>query len=157
VTALKKNKVPTFSGGKYLAVIHPSVAEDLRNSQAWTEYHKYAATTEIFNGEIGELHGVRFVETDNACVTEQTLKDGKGMVYSCIFLGKDAYASIDPEGGAMEMIIKSKEQAGGPLNQYSTAGYKFEDCTQILYPERLLRVECCSEYSKTDVANFVKA
>lgn len=151
-TWLKKNRAPKIDG-KYVAIIHPSVSFDLRESKGWVEAHKYASTTEIFNGEIGELHGVRFVETDNAWVGEETLKDGKGMVYSCIFLGKDAYASIDPEGGAMEMIIKSKEQAGGPLNQYSTAGYKFEDCTQILYPERLLRVECCSEFSKSDVAN----
>ena len=126
---------------------------DLRESDGWIEAHKYAAATEIFNGEIGELHGVRFVETTNAKVTSKTLKDGTGMVYSCLFLGKDAYGVVDPEGGAMEMIIKDKNQAGGPLNQYSTAGYKFEDCTKILYPERMLRVECCSEFSKIDVEN----
>ena len=151
-TWLKKCKAPKING-KYVAIIHPSVSYDLRESDGWIEAHKYAATTEIFNGEIGELHGVRFVETTNAKVTSKTLKDGAGMVYSCLFFGKDAYGVVDPEGGAMEMIIKDKNQAGGPLNQYSTAGYKFEDCTKILYHERLLRVECCSEFSKTDVEN----
>ena len=152
-TWLKKNKAPKING-KYVAIIHPSVSFDLRESEGWIEAHKYAATTEIFNGEIGELHGVRFVETTNAKVTEQTVANGvKTKVYTSIFLGKDAYATIDPEGGAMEMIIKSKEQAGGPLNQYSTAGYKFEDCTKILYPERILRVESIGAFSDTDVAN----
>lgn len=151
-TWLKKCKAPKING-KYVAIIHPSVAFDLRESDGWIEAHKYAATTEIFNGEIGELHGVRFVETTNAKVTSQTLNGGAGMVYSCLFMGKDAYAVVDAEGGAMEMIIKSKDQAGGPLNQYSTAGYKFEDCTKILYPERMVRVECCSAYSGIDVAN----
>ena len=151
-TWLKKCKAPKING-KYVAIIHPSVSFDLRESDGWIEAHKYANTTEIFNGEIGELHGVRFVEATNAKVTSQTLKDGAGMVYTCLFLGKDAYAVVDPAGGAMEMIIKSKEQAGGPLNQYSTAGYKFEDCTKILYPERMIRVECCSAFSKIDVAN----
>lgn len=28
--------------------------------------HQYAAATELFSGEIGELHGVRFVETTEA-------------------------------------------------------------------------------------------
>ena len=153
-TWLKKCRVPKING-KYVAIIHPSVAFDLRESKGWIEAHKYANTTEIYNGEIGELHGVRFIETDRACVTEQTLNGGSAMVYTSVFLGKDAYASIDPEGGGMEMIIKSKEQAGGPLNQFSTAGYKFEDCTMILYPERLLLVESCSEYSKDDEANYV--
>lgn len=65
VTKLKKNKVPKI-GGKYIAIIHPSVSEDLRESEGWIEAHKYAAVTEIFNGEIGELHGVRFIESNEA-------------------------------------------------------------------------------------------
>lgn len=152
VTWLKKCKAPKING-KYVAIIHPSVAYDLRSSDEWIEAHKYAATTEIFNGEIGELHGVRFVETTNAKVTQQSLKSGNGMVYTSIFLGKDAYGIIDPEGGSMQMIVKDKSEVGGPLEQYSTAGYKFEDCTKILYPERMIRVESCSAFSETDVAN----
>lgn len=151
-TYLKKNKVPTING-KYVAIIHPSVTYDIRSSEEWVEAHKYSATTEIWNGEIGELHGVRFIESHNAKVTEQTLSDGTGMVYSSLFLGKDAFGIIDVSGGNMEMIIKSKEQAGGPLNQFSTAGYKFEDGGKILYQERMVRVESCSAYSKQDEAN----
>ena len=69
-TWLKKMKAPTING-KYLAIIHPSVAYDLRESNGWLEAHKYAATTEIFNGEIGELHNVRFIED-----TEQKIWKG---------------------------------------------------------------------------------
>ena len=152
VTWLKKCKAPKING-KYVAIIHPSVAYDLRKSDEWVEAHKYAATTEIFNGEIGELHGVRFIETTNAKITEQSVSGGKAMVYSTLFLGKDAFGIIDPAGGSMEMIIKDKSEVGGPLNQYSTAGYKFEDCTKILYQERMVRVESCSAYSAIDSAN----
>jgi N4-gp56 family major capsid protein len=151
-TWLKKMKAPTING-KYVAIIHPSVTYDIRSAEEWVEAHKYAATTEIFNGEIGELHGVRFVESHNAKITSQSLNSGSGMVYSTIFLGKDAYGIIDVSGGGMEMIIKDKAQAGGPLEQFSTAGYKFEDATKILYPERLLRVESCSTYSSIDSEN----
>jgi N4-gp56 family major capsid protein len=151
-TWLKKMKAPTING-KYVAIIHPSVTYDIRSAEEWVEAHKYAATTEIFNGEIGELHGVRFVESHNAKITSQSLSGGSGMVYSTIFLGKDAYGIIDVSGGGMEMIIKDKAQAGGPLEQFSTAGYKFEDATKILYPERLLRVESCSTYSSIDSEN----
>ena len=77
-----------------------------------------------------------------------------GVTYATYFFGKDAFGIIDPEGGALEMIIKSKEQAGGPLNQFSTIGYKFEtNGATILYPERLLRVMSCSSFSATDEAN----
>ena len=72
-TFLKKMKAPTINGD-YIAVIHPSVAYDLRESNGWLDVHKYAQPTEIFNGEIGKLHNVRFVET-----TEEKIWKGEGL------------------------------------------------------------------------------
>ncbi len=157
-TKLKKDRVPTING-KYYAVIHPSVAHDLRNSEGWLEAHKYANPGEIYNGEIGELHGVRFIENVFAPILSEvggeSYKNKAGTVtYATYFFGKDAFGIIDPEGGALEMIVKSKEQAGGPLNQFSTVGYKFEtNGATILYPERVLRVMSCSTFSAVDTAN----
>ena len=154
VTKMKKDRVPTING-KYYAVIHPSVAHDLRNSEEWMEVHKYSATGEIFNGEIGELHNCRFIENVFAPVLDGEYVNKAGSkTYATYFFGKDAFGIIDPEGGALQMIVKSKEQAGGPLNQFSTVGYKFEtNGATILYPERVLRVMSCSSYSAIDEAN----
>ena len=154
-TKLKKDRVPTING-KYYAVIHPSVAYDLRKSDAWIEVHKYAATGEIFNGEIGELHGVRFIENTFAPILGGSSYQNKssGVTYATYFFGKDAFGIIDPEGGALEMIVHDKSEIGGPLNQFSTIGYKFEtNGATLLYPERLLRVMSVSSYSATDTAN----
>ena len=154
VTIMKKNRVPTING-KYYAVIHPSVAYDLRKSEGWMEAHKYAHPGEIYNGEIGELHNCRFIENVFAPVLEgEYANKAGGVTYATYFFGKDAFGIIDPEGGALEMIIKDKTQVGGPLNQFSTIGYKFEtNGATILYPERLLRVMSCSSFSGTDEAN----
>ena len=154
VTKMKKDRVPTING-KYYAVINPSVAYDLRKSKEWIEAHKYSATTEIFNGEIGELHGVRFIENVFAPILDgEYANKAGGVTYATYFFGKDAFGIIDPEGGALEMIVKDKSQVGGPLNQFSTIGYKFEtNGATILYTERLLRVMSCSSFSATDEAN----
>ena len=158
VTKMKKDRVPTING-KYYAVVHPSIAHDLRNSEEWIEVHKYSATNEIFNGEIGELHGVRFIENVFApilsTVGDTSYKNkAEGVTYATYFFGKDAFGIIDPEGGALQMIVKDKSQVGGPLNQFSTIGYKFEtNGATILYPERVLRVMSCSSYSAIDVPN----
>ena len=155
VTKMKKDRVPKING-KYAAVIHPSVAHDLRNHKDWVEVHKYAATTEIFNGEIGELHGCRFVENTFAPVLGGAdYKNKAGTVtYATYFFGKDGFGIIDPAEGGLQMIIKPKEQAGGPLNQYSTIGYKFEtNGATMLYTERVLRVISCSSYSGIDEEN----
>ena len=250
-TFLKKQKAPFYEGNKYVAVIHPSVTYDLRSSKDWIEVHKYDATKEIFEGEIGELHGVRFIENTEApifvgadlfsstryltisnasssgtatkgtttsycMVVSETLTadlgeallgrkvhfyetgetspftgsativgtdyankkvffdvaapasvaasdklyPGEGgasttecAVYGTMFFGKDAFAVVDPEGMGMEMIIKDKSQVGGPLNQFSTVGYKFENAAKILYQNRMVRVESCSAYSTVDEEN----
>jgi N4-gp56 family major capsid protein len=150
-TTMKKNRVPRING-KYVAVIHPSVAFDLRQSDEWIEAHKYASTTELFNGEIGELHGVRFVEDSFATVMSGAKA---GMAYATMFFGKDAFGIIDPEGGALEMIVHDKDEIGGPLNQFSTIGYKFmTNGATILYQERMLRVMSTSAYSGLDEANY---
>ena len=154
VTIMKKNRVPTING-KYYAVIHPSVAYDLRKSKEWIEAHKYSATSEIFNGEIGELHGCRFIENVFAPILGGDYKNKAGtLTYATYFFGKDAFGIIDPEGGALEMIVKDKGQIGGPLNQFSTIGYKFEtNGATILYSERMLRVMSCSSFSAIDEVN----
>ena len=147
-TWLKKNKAPKIDG-YYVALIHPSVAYDLRNSDEWKEYHKYSNVAPIYKGEIGDLHGVRFIETNEAKIW----KDGDSAVYATLFLGKDAFGILDPEGEGMEMIVKPKGQIGGPLEQFSTIGYKFCHGAKILYQERMLRVESGSFYSAIDEAN----
>lgn len=148
-TWLKKNKAPKINGS-YVALIHPSVAYDLRNSSEWKEYHKYNDVSPIFKGEIGELHGVRFIETNNAKI----FKNESGTcVYATLFLGAKAFGILDPQGEGMEMIIKTKEQIGGPLNQFGTIGYKFCHGAKILYQERLLRVESGSSFGLVDEEN----
>lgn len=155
VTIMKKNRVPTIEG-KYVAVVHPSVVFDLREDEDWKEIHKYAATTEIFNGEIGELHGCRFIEDVFAPVLGGTSYKNKAetVTYATYMFGRDSFGIIDPEGGAAQMIVKNKGEIGGPLEQFSTIGYKLTtNGATILYPERLLRIMSCSSYSATDVEN----
>ncbi len=151
VTNLKVGNAPTFSGGKYVAVIHPHVAYDLRKHPDWLDAHKYAAPEQIFNGEIGELHGVRFIESNLAPVIKGQAQSYA--TYKTMFFGKDAFGVIDPEGGGMETIVKSKNEAGGPLNQFSTVGTKFETAAKILYQERMVAVWSGGSYSSTDSAN----
>ena len=118
-TQLKKTaKMMKYQGSYYLAVVHPDVAEDLRRDSAWIEAHKYDAAEEIFNGEIGRMHGIRFVESNLAPVIK---KDGQDYAtFKTLVFAKDAFAIVDPEGGNMQMIIKNEDEIGGPLNQFGT-------------------------------------
>ncbi|MBR1761968.1 MAG: N4-gp56 family major capsid protein [Eubacterium sp.] len=156
VTMLKKNKAPKINGD-YVAIIHPSVAMDLRESEGWLNAHQYAQPEEIYNGEIGKLHGVRFVESTNAKVwdgNDESTNPGVG-VYATYFFGMDAWGVVDPAGAGMEMIVKGKGSGGtaDPLDQRSTVGYKFSTAAKVLYPERIIRLESASTFSATDASN----
>lgn len=147
-TWLKKNKAPTIDGS-YVAIIHPSVSHDLTSTQEWRENHINTNPTPVFKGEIGMLYGVRFVESNNAKIW----KSGTTAVYATLFFGKDAYGVVTPDGEGTQMIIKTKEEIGGPIEQFGTIGYKFCHAAKILYQERLLRVESGSSFGSTDEEN----
>ena len=152
VTNLKKGaKMLKYSGQYYVAVVHPDVAEDLRNDPAWLDAHKYMAAEEIFNGEIGRLHGVRFVESNLAPVIKSALQTYA--TFKTMFFAKDAFGVIDPEGGGLETIIKDKKEVGGPLEQFGTVGVKFETGAKILYQERMVTVWSGSSYSAVEETN----
>ncbi|WP_130837186.1 N4-gp56 family major capsid protein [Lachnoclostridium sp. Marseille-P6806] len=149
-TFLKKMKAPTIDG-KYVAIIHPSVAYDLRESDGWMEVHKYAQPEQIFNGEIGMLHNVRFIENTETKIWTNS----HGAVYATMFFGKNAYGIVEPSAETMEVIVKPRGSAGtsDPLNQRSTIGWKATTAAKILYEERMVRLESGSFFSDVDKAN----
>ena len=86
--------------------------------------------------------------------TSEYVNKAGSATYATYFFGKDGFGIIDPEGGAMEMIIKDRSEIGGPLNQFSSVGFKLEtNGATILYNECVLRVMSCSSYSAIDEAN----
>ena len=69
VRTLKKNKAPMFTrDGKsyYVAIVGPETTYDLQSDTLWQDAAKYSAVENIFEGEIGKLFGVIFVETSEA-------------------------------------------------------------------------------------------
>ena len=117
VAKLRAQNAPTI-GGKYVAIIHPYVAYDLMRDPEWIDAHKYANPTNLYEGEIGEIAGVRFVQT-----TEAKIYDGG--VFGSLFLGEGAYGVTEITGGGLQTIVKQKGSAGtaDPLDQRSSVGY----------------------------------
>ena len=117
VAKLRAQNAPTING-KYVAIIHPYAAYDLMRDPEWVGAHKYADPQSLFEGEIGELAGVRFVQTTEAKIYE-------GGIFATLFLGADAYGITEVTGGGLQTIVKQKGSAGtaDPLDQRSSVGY----------------------------------
>ena len=68
VTSLKRNKVQPADGADYIAFIHPDVVYNIWNDEEWRQPHTYSDTKQLYDGEIGRLFGVRFIEDPDAYV-----------------------------------------------------------------------------------------
>ena len=135
VAKLRAQNAPTISG-KYVAIVHPYAAYDLMRDKEWIDAHKYAKPDNLYEGEIGEIAGVRFVQT-----TEAKIYDNG--VFGTLIFGEGAYGNTEIAGGGMETIVKQKGFAGtgDPLDQRSSVGWKGQKTAEILVEQYMVRVE----------------
>lgn len=148
VAKLRGVNAPTI-GGKYVAIIHPYVAYDLMRDPEWIDAHKYAQPTNLYEGEIGEVAGVRFVQTTEA-------KIYNGGVFGTLIMGDGAYGVTEISGGGLQTIVKQKGSAGtaDPLDQRSSVGWKAIKTAELLIPQYIVRVESKSAaFSATAAEN----
>ena len=148
VAKLRAQNAPTI-GGKYVAIIHPYVAYDLMRDPEWIDAHKYAKPDNLYEGEIGEIAGIRFVQTSEA-------KIYSGGVFGTLVFGDGAYGVTEITGGGLQTIVKQKGSAGtaDPLDQRSSVGWKAIKTAELLIPQYLVRVESKSEtFSATAAEN----
>ena len=93
---LQGANVPQF-GGYYAAVIHPDQSYDLRGetgSAAWRDPHTYSQPAEIWNGELGEFEGFRFLVSPRAPLFADAGVGGTVDVYAALFFGRQALAKV---------------------------------------------------------------
>lgn len=147
---LKAANAPKIDGD-YVCILHPYVAYDIMSDPRWEEMHKYTTPENMYQGEIGRIAGVRFVETSEAAVykgTENSCPTGLA-VFGCLFIAQGAYGVTEVTGGGLQTIIKQLGSAGtaDPLDQRSTVGWKALQTAEILQQAYMYRVECCSAFS----------
>ena len=148
VAKLRAQNAPTING-KYVAIIHPYVAYDLMRDPEWQDAHKYCKPENMYEGEIGEIAGIRFVQTSEA-------KIYSGGVFGTLVFGEGAYGVTEITGGGLQTIVKQKGSAGtaDPLDQRSSVGWKAIKTAELLIPQYLVRVESMSKtFSDTATAN----
>lgn len=154
---LKANNAKGINGGAYVAIIHPHVAKDLMaaatGAGSWMDINKYTNPEAIYNGEIGKIGNVRFVESSEAKIWSGDGCPTGLAVYSVLVVGEGAYGVSDLAGGGIEHIVKQKGSSGtaDPLNQRSTVGWKATKVAKRLAEEYMVRIECTSSFSSTGI------
>lgn len=139
-------KAMKFEDGLYRSIIPTSVVHDLRGDSEWLDAYRYTDASNIRNGDVGTLHGVRFIETNN----EELVADaGAGTVdvYTTFFFGKHAYGVVDLAGQVGPRIIVKNPGSGdtsNPLDMFSTIGWKAFFAVKVLNSAWLYEVKSAS-------------
>lgn len=149
-TALKINAATPLDGG-FVAIVGPQQARDLLADSEWQEAHHYAEPQARLRGEIGRMHGVRFIETTepfiaNDSASQYTYAAG-GDTFGSVVIGAQAYGVPELSSQSTyspKVYIVNGADKGDPLNQKILVGFKSFFAAKTIQPKHVARV-----YSKT--------
>lgn len=97
----------------------------------WIDANKYTSdnATKLFNGEVGKMHGVRFLQTSNAyvigssCAANSAVLASSSIYVTSVF-GKEAFGVTELQN--LKTYVKGFESGGtaDPTEKVATAGWK---------------------------------
>lgn len=147
VRTLKKQDAEPI-GDSFIGIIHPDVAYDLMSDPKWVNVKSYSDPEGIYEGEIGKIENVRFVETSEAKVFEGAGADGRD-VYATLILGDNAYGTTEIEGGGLTLIVKQLGSGGAsdPLDQRASVAWKATKAAVRLQEAYMVRIETTSTFT----------
>lgn len=140
----------------YIGICHVYAEQDIEELPGFVPVEKYAAQSDVMEGEFGSVCGVRFIATTQvaelagagaAAVGTGVMTDGgKVNVFATFIFGEDAYGEVPLSGQSSAVIVKAPSQndstnTGDPLNQRSSAGWKAMYAFKILNDLWIVRVE----------------
>ena len=131
----------------YVCVGHTDSFYDIEGDENWRDVLKYSPETfkNILNGEIGNIHKIRFVSSNEAWNSAvgswNVAQSASATVYQSYVLGDQCYGISELED--VDIIVKDPAPASS-VNGYSTAGYYFAFATRQLEPSATVRVESAS-------------
>jgi N4-gp56 family major capsid protein len=140
LTRLRINNAPRAAGGVYIGIIGPQVAFNLKRDTVWIQASTYSAVKQLFQGEIGELDGIRYVETTNVwgeSSTEGTRDTSAPTIFASVFTGRDAYGVVNLTGkgpNSPAITIVDRADHADPLNQTLIAGWSAFYSAVVLNP-----------------------
>lgn len=139
VRTLKGQNAKPQSGGTYMAVIHPDVEYDLQGDSNWVTAVSYTTmgVDRIYNGEVGKLYGVRFLNTTQAPILTNS-GSANVEVYQSMFFGQEAFGVSELQGLSTFVDSPSPRSA---LRLYSDVGWKAGFTAKILNDNFMVRLE----------------
>jgi len=121
-----------MADGFFTGIAHPKALTTLRRDVTWQDWNKYLHSKEtMYKGEVGEVEGVRFVQSTNV---PRYAVAAHSVNLSVIF-GQNCYAVTQLDGG-IKMMVKNPgpSSTDNPFDSYSTIAYKLNAVAAVINP-----------------------
>jgi len=124
-----------YDDGYFLGKTNPYGSYALMGDSTWVNAHTYKDGDNLYKGELGRLHGVRFVEGSEATKTSSTVD-----VYNSYIHGKEAFAVTDLEGDRQHVYVKNPgaNSTDNPVDRFSTVGWAMSFAVKVLDPNWII-------------------
>lgn len=128
----------------FIGIVHPNKVATLKGITGFTPVEKYARQGDVMPNEVGKYDRIRFVESTQAKVKEDSGAGSPAIdVYCTLIIAQNAYGVTRIKGNAMKTYVKplGSEGSGDPLNQRGSIGWKASFVAKILQQSWMLRIE----------------
>lgn len=137
VKTLKLAKAMKYDDGYFLGKTNPYGSYALMGDSTWVNAHTYKDGENLYKGELGRLHGVRFIEGS------EVTKDLTSDVYNSYIHGKEAFAVTDLEGDAQHVYVKNPgaNSTDNPVDRFSTVGWAMSFAVKVLDANWIVKIQ----------------
>lgn len=124
VRTLRANKAHKYDDGYFIGKVGHYAAYDLMGDSTWVNAHTYKDGDNLYRGEIGRLHGVRFIETTNPYETVNGGASNADIMHTFIH-GAEAFGVTELEGDEKHVYVKNPgpNSTDNPVDRFSTVGW----------------------------------
>jgi len=142
VRTLKVNKALRYKDGYFLGKTGPYNSYDLMGDSTWENAKVYSDVGDLYKGELGRLHGVRFVETTNQKETANGGTSNADIMHTFVH-GKNAFGVTDLEGDGKKVYVKTPgaHSTDNPVDRFYTVGWAMTASAVALVSDWIIEIK----------------
>jgi len=142
VRTLKVNKAQKYDDGFFMGKVGPYCSHDLTGDSTWVDAKTYSDVKGLYKGELGELYGVRFLETTNQKETANGGNNNADIMHTFVH-GKNAFGVTDLEGDEKKIYVKTPgaQDTSNPLDRYYTVGWAMTFAPKQLVSDWIVEIK----------------
>lgn len=140
VRTLETNGAWQYEGrGNYIGKVQPYTKFDFTNDSTWENAKVYSDVEDLYLNEMGIMHGVRMLLSNNGKTTSSTVT-----VYSNFVHGKEAFGVFDLAGDAPKLYVVpgTDIDSGNPAARFGMISWAGTYVAKTLNANWLIDIKC---------------